>query len=228
MAGVVLHRARARRRGFSLIEIMAVMMILAVLLVSVIPAVDGLVPKYRLRGGAREVAGLIEEAQGAAISNRREYKVVIDLDDDTYHLILPPAETEAPATATDASTESPEAAAKKAAMRPADDVEHGPPPPDPTATEAREARPDEPDAQTTPKRLPDDVAFVAVVVGDEEKTAGSVTIPFTHLGGSSAVIVGLRLSQEEDKQAWLKFNALTRTVEYHDERPTAQTLEGGQ
>lgn len=228
MAGVR-HHVRARRRGFSLIEVMAVMMVLAVLLLSVIPAVDGMVPKYRLRGGAREVAGLIEEAQGVAISNRREYKVVFDLDDDTYHLILPPAEDEtAPGASTETSTDSPEVAAKKAAMRPSDDVEHGPPPPDPTATEQRETRPDEPDAATTPKKLPDDVQFVAVVVGDEEKTAGSVTVPFTHLGGATAVIVGLRLGTAEDKQVWVKFNALTRTVEYHDERPTAQTMSGGQ
>ncbi|MCW8138490.1 MAG: prepilin-type N-terminal cleavage/methylation domain-containing protein [Planctomycetota bacterium] len=63
---------RRRRSGFSLIEIMAVMLILGVILMSIVPAIDSMVPIYRLRGAAREVASLMELAQSEAVGTRKE------------------------------------------------------------------------------------------------------------------------------------------------------------
>src|SRR5262245_12563694 len=87
-----MRSSRGRERGFSMVEIMAVLIILGVLLMAIVPSIDGLVPKYRLRGGAREVAALIEEAQSQSIATRKEWNVAFDLDRNTYWLVMPPKE----------------------------------------------------------------------------------------------------------------------------------------
>jgi hypothetical protein len=52
-------------------------------------------------------------------------------------------------------------------------------------------------------------------------------VPFEHLGASGSHVVGLKL-QEGELQIWVKFNALTRTIEFSDEQPTVRTLDGDQ
>lgn len=213
-----------RRSGFSLIEIMAVMIILGIVLMSVVPALDGLVPTYRLKGAAREIASAIEQAQAEAVGNRREYQLAYDLDTDTYWLVLPPKPKDE-----EKAAETPEEAARKAALRPQDDLEHGLPPRDPNAPqEEEEATTDVEREALTPKGLPTDVVFVSVVVGEEEKAGGEVRVPFSYLGADGSHIVGLKLENgAESDQVWIKFNAITRTIEYHEQRPQARTLSGG-
>jgi prepilin-type N-terminal cleavage/methylation domain-containing protein len=216
-------RAAVKTRGFSLIEIMAVMVILGVVLMSVVPALDGLVPTYRLKGGARELASAMELAQSEAVGARKQYELAYDLDANTYWLILPPKPREG---STDEPT--PEEAAAKAAMRPEDDVEHGLPPADPNdPQEDADAQSDAEREMLTPKPLPDGVVFDIVVVGDDEKSSGQVRVPFSYLGSDGTHVVGLKLENgEAADQLWIKFNAITRTIEYTDERPQAKTVSG--
>lgn len=222
-----MRRAAVSTRGFSLLEIMAVMVILGIVLMSVVPALDGLVPTYRLKGGAREVASAMELAQSEAVGARKEYQLAYDLDANTYWLILPPKPREETK-----DEPSPEEAAAKAAQRPVDDVEHGVPPRDPNdPQEEAEAQTDVEREMLTPKPLPDNVVFDMVVVGDDEKTSGQVRVPFSYLGTDGSHIVGLKLENgEENDQLWVKFNAITRTIEYTEQRPTARTVggDGGQ
>jgi prepilin-type N-terminal cleavage/methylation domain-containing protein len=225
---------RSARSGFSMIEIMAVMIILGIVLMAIVPSIDGLVPKYRLRGGAREVAALIEEAQSQAISSRKEWNVAFDLDHDTFWLIMPPKERPADPAADPADPAAAPGSAESQVGkegRPKDDLEHGLPPVDPAAPQDADQAEEEAVADRDsiePMRLPTAVVFEAVVVGDEEKISGVVYVPFSHLGGAGSTLVGMKLSDERDAApVWVRFNALTRTIEYADERPEVRTLSGG-
>ncbi|MCO5166164.1 MAG: prepilin-type N-terminal cleavage/methylation domain-containing protein [Planctomycetes bacterium] len=224
------RQAGSRRAGFSLIEIMAVMLILGVILMSIVPAIDGLVPIYRLRGAAREVASLMELAQSEAVGTRKEYQIAYSIDRNSYWLVLPPRDP--------AEDEQQDPAAAMGGLpagelnkegRPIDDLEHGPPPVDPNGPQdPRAARTSMEREALLPKGLPTDVVFVSVIVGDDEKRTGEVLVPFSHLGAGGTHIVGLRLENgAEADQIWVKFNALTRTIEYHEERPAVRTLSQG-
>ncbi len=224
----MIRSRRSARAGFSLVEIMAVLIILGVILMSIVPAIDNLVPAYRLRGAAREVASLIELAHSEAVSTRKEFRLAYDLDQDTYWLILPPPDRE------QEEGQQPGLDGLGAASggevgkegRPVDDIEHGPPPIDPDAEQdADRARSDAERDALQPKGLPTDVVFEMIVIGDDEKRVGEVVVPFTHQGEGGTHIVGLKLQNgTEADQLWVKFNALTRTIEYSDQRPTVRTL----
>jgi prepilin-type N-terminal cleavage/methylation domain-containing protein len=215
-----------RRSGFSLIELMAVMIILGAFLMAVVPALDGLVPSYRLKGAAREIATAMEQAQSEAVGNRREYQLAYDLDTDTYWLVLPPKRKDEDREEAD---KTPEELAREEALKKQDDLEHGLPPKDPDAPQDEEqATTDVEREALTPKGLPTDVVFVSVVVGDDEKSGGEIRVPFTYLGTDGSHVVGLKLENgEEGDQLWVKFNAITRTIEYHEQRPQARTTSGG-
>jgi type II secretory pathway pseudopilin PulG len=217
-----------------MIEMMAVLMIVGIMLLAIIPSIDGLVPKYRIRGAAREIAALIEEAQSQSIAQRKEFQVAYDLDSKQFWLVLPPRDPNDPVDGSSspppAATEpDPAADPKLAGFRPADDVEHGPPARDPAATDATQSE-EQTVAEretTSPKDLPAGVLFERVSVGDDDKQSGTVHVPFEHLGASGSHVVGLKL-QEGELQIWVKFNALTRTIEFSDEQPTVRTLDGEQ
>jgi len=221
---------RSRRGGFTLVELIAVMTIMAILVLAVVPSLDGLVPKYRLRAGARNVAANIEHAQSEAIGKRREFAVGYDLDERSYWLVLPPEEEE-----TDEEDEDDgglfgggEEEEEGKRRRPLDDVEHGMPPPDPDALEnqGREDMPDLEDREALePTKLPTGVVFDRVIVGDDESTNGRVFVPFSHLGNSGTHVVGLKLDGTDDRTIWVKFNALSRSLQYYDEQPEVKTLE---
>lgn len=220
---------RSPRAGFSLVEIMAVLIILGVILMAVVPAIDNLVPTYRLRSAAREVASLIELAHSEAVSTRKEYRLAYDLDRNTYWLILPPKEREEDQQdAQDPSSLMGGGGGGEVTKegRPVDDIEHGPPPVDPDAEQDQDqARSDAERDALQPKGLPTDVVFEVIVVGDDDKRVGEVVVPFTHEGAGGTHIVGLKLENgAETDQLWVKFNALTRTIEYSEQRPTVRTL----
>jgi prepilin-type N-terminal cleavage/methylation domain-containing protein len=223
---------RDRRRGFTLVELLAVVFIVSIIALAMIPALDNMVPSYRLRSGARNVGSMIELGQSEAIANRKEFAIAYDLDENTYWLILPPAPP--PGAEEQAETPPGEMDPKMSGKRPVDDVEHGLPPPDPQATQEQGTVADLPGFEEReylePERLPDGVEFERVIVGDEEKTTGRVYVPFTHLGQSGAHVVGFKLSEQDaQEEVWLKFQPLSRTLELSAERPEVRTLqsEGG-
>jgi hypothetical protein len=181
------------------------------------------------------VAALVELAQSEAVTNRKEYRVAYDLDSNTYWLVLPPADPDQ-GDGTNGQPSDPAAALGGDAPaettkegRPVDDLEHGPPPPDPNApADGSRTETDAEREALSPKSLPDDVVFQAVVVGDDEKTSGQVMVPFTRLGSDGTHVIGLKLAHgTEQDQIWVKFNSLTRTIEYYDQRPEVKTLSAG-
>ena len=214
------------RRAFTLIELIAVTVIMATLMAAVVPALDSMVPKYRMRAGAREVASLIEQAQAEAVGKRREFSVAYDLDENTYWLVLPPQDDE----------EDDEDADddgglfgfggddKETGLRPKNDVEHGLPPVDPNTVQA-EVDVDVMDRESlTPKQLPPGVVFTSVTLGEDEQTTGTVYVPFSHLGNEGTHVVGFELEDDTSElKIFVKFAALSRTITYHDEMPELRT-----
>ncbi|RMG13666.1 MAG: prepilin-type N-terminal cleavage/methylation domain-containing protein [Planctomycetota bacterium] len=228
-----------RRSGFTLMEIMAVMAIIAVLLLAVVPNIDNQVPHFRLRGGAREVASTIELAQSQSVTERKVYAIRYDLDRGTYQILLPPADEED--AGEDAAEESGagdlEGALGEgmAGADPQDDIEHGPPPPPPADAE-EEAEPDDEEREGLGERsLPDDVRFVLVKEGERSHRRGKVVVRFSAVGNEGAHVVGLGLRSDAERgegggeQVWVKFNPLTRSIEFAEREPEVRTLdpEGG-
>ena len=217
------------RRAFTLIELIAVTVIMATIMTAIVPALDSMVPKYRMRSGARNVASMIEQAQAEAVGKRREFTVAYDLDENTYWLVLPPQDEEA--------DEDEDAGGglfgfggeeKQKGQRPQNDVEHGLPPVDPNASQ-EEQDVDVMDRESlTPQELPPGVVFSSIMVGDSEETTGTVYVPFSHLGNEGSHVVGVELDDpESEHQIYVKFSALSRTISYHDEPPQLRTLGGG-
>ena len=54
---------RSSRGGFTLIELIVVTLIFAILMVAAATSMDYLVPKYKLRGAAREIGAIMKEAR---------------------------------------------------------------------------------------------------------------------------------------------------------------------
>lgn len=77
--------ARARRgSGFSIIELMLVIAIMAVASMVIVPNLASLSPKYRLRAGARELAATVAQVRTDAILAGQAQVMVYDLDRQLY------------------------------------------------------------------------------------------------------------------------------------------------
>ncbi len=76
----------AAARGFTLVELLVVLLILSVLLVAAPIAFDRVLPGLQVRSDAREVARVLREARGQAIRGNREATVTIDVEERTYRL----------------------------------------------------------------------------------------------------------------------------------------------
>ena len=76
------------RGGFTLLELIAVVLIIALISGLAIARIDFVVPKYRLRGAAREVAGAIKQARAKAASSGKEVYFEADLSKSAYWLLV--------------------------------------------------------------------------------------------------------------------------------------------
>lgn len=65
--------------GFTLVELLVVLVILGVVLVAVPIAYDRLKPGLEVRADAREIARILRQSRGRAISDNTESTVLIDL-----------------------------------------------------------------------------------------------------------------------------------------------------
>lgn len=232
-----------RGRRFTLVELIAVMTILAIVMVAVVPALDGMAPGSRLDAGARHVASTIEAAQSEAIGQRKEFVVAYDFDQNAYWIVLPQRADADPSQDDQGGGLLGQAAEAEEDMsalpRPEDDLEHGKAPPDPNRQNTEEGReeqaeelPDYVDRDNLePTKLPDDVEFEVIVIDGDEKRDGIVYVSFDKSAGTGSHVVGLKLADEltqdsnRQGQKWVLFNALTRTIEYYDQRPQIPTLE---
>ncbi|MCX7703888.1 MAG: GspH/FimT family pseudopilin [Planctomycetota bacterium] len=82
-----------RLNGFTLIELMAVILIIALATGIVVTNLDYFSPKYSLRAEARMISGNFEYARSSAIRQNKTFSLVYDLDENSYSVLLP-AETD--------------------------------------------------------------------------------------------------------------------------------------
>jgi prepilin-type N-terminal cleavage/methylation domain-containing protein len=74
------------QRGFTLLELITVLIIIAIGAVLTTPNIGGWLPNYRLRSATREVVSIMRVAQFKAVSNNTSYQVVFDTAHDSYIL----------------------------------------------------------------------------------------------------------------------------------------------
>jgi prepilin-type N-terminal cleavage/methylation domain-containing protein len=75
--------------GFTLIELMVVIVILGVIATVIAPNIDRISPKYSVRAGAREIASTIEHCRSQSALTGETYSIVYDLDRMQYWVLLP-------------------------------------------------------------------------------------------------------------------------------------------
>lgn len=83
------RRAGSRRAAFTLVELMAVIIVVG--LIAGVVAIDfrAIVPRARLNAAVRDIAASISGARSDAISRNAEFRIVYDLDHEAYHISSP-------------------------------------------------------------------------------------------------------------------------------------------
>ena len=74
------------RRGVTVIELMVVVAIIAIMGLLMAPALGEWLDNYRIRQGTRDIVSALQQARMRAISTRLEYRVVFDLNNETYRI----------------------------------------------------------------------------------------------------------------------------------------------
>jgi prepilin-type N-terminal cleavage/methylation domain-containing protein len=82
-------RARYRRAGFTLVELVAVVVIVGLIATVTVTRLDFLVPKYRLRGAARDVGSVLGLGKAHAAANGKDVYFEIDLSQGRFWLLAP-------------------------------------------------------------------------------------------------------------------------------------------
>lgn len=93
--------AAVRRQGFTFLEMVVILGLIALLVTFSIPSLEGLAPKYRLRTAARRIASQLEYVRVAAISRERWMGLRYGFegsgaDDRPYYQVIPPAPDDDP------------------------------------------------------------------------------------------------------------------------------------
>jgi prepilin-type N-terminal cleavage/methylation domain-containing protein len=83
-----------KKQGFTLLELMVAIVILCLLLGLAIPGFSGWLPRYRLRGAARDIYSNLQLAKMTAVKDRARCGVLFDTANSTYRVvqILPGAD----------------------------------------------------------------------------------------------------------------------------------------
>lgn len=85
-----------RQRGFTIIELIMVIVILGILCAQVVMNMDGITPEYKLRSAARTLGGTINLARSLANSRGSTFVLRYNLDRGQYWLVTPPNKDEDP------------------------------------------------------------------------------------------------------------------------------------
>jgi len=76
----------SRQRGFTLIELMLVLVVLGLVYGLVFFRLDHILTRYRLRGAARDVLATMQLARSQAVSQQRPFRVIFDMDGRAFWL----------------------------------------------------------------------------------------------------------------------------------------------
>lgn len=77
------------RRGLTLIELVVVVGLLSLVFTIAIANLDYMLPRYRLRGAAREVGDLAKLAKSRAVATGRDVYLQYDLTNQSYWMLSP-------------------------------------------------------------------------------------------------------------------------------------------
>ncbi len=83
-----MNRTGPRASGFTLVELMLVVLLVGLMVGVSTMRLDFMVPKYKLRGAAREVAGLLKQARSRAAGSGKDVYVEFDLPKGQYWVLV--------------------------------------------------------------------------------------------------------------------------------------------
>ncbi|OHB75649.1 MAG: hypothetical protein A2Z34_09495 [Planctomycetes bacterium RBG_16_59_8] len=184
--------AGRREKGFTLIELIAVVVIMSLVFLFAAARFDFLIPEYALRGAAREVGGILKLAKDHAALTGRDVYVEYSLPDGSYRLLAPIEQEE------EGDEEAPVTEAKEdAPVKP------------PTKKKVTYE-------ESISRVLPQGIEFVSVVHGKGEVVnTGKVIVRITPFGFSEHHIVNLR--NDENRAMGVKLNGFTGGLTFYDE-----------
>jgi prepilin-type N-terminal cleavage/methylation domain-containing protein len=81
-----MKRKTNRRKGFTLVELMVIVVVMAILMAIGFPTISRWLPNYRLDAESRNVAEMMQMARLRAASNAHEYRVFINNTMQPYSL----------------------------------------------------------------------------------------------------------------------------------------------
>jgi len=74
------------KKGFTLIELIVVLVIIAITAALIAPNIGGWLPRYRLRSATRDIVSTMRDAQMKAVSKRLQYQVDFNVGTNSYIL----------------------------------------------------------------------------------------------------------------------------------------------
>lgn len=82
-------RGARRAAGFSLVELVVVVMIVGLMVGAISISWEVIVPRSRLNTSVRELAAHLQSTRSEAVSRNLEYWVEYDLDEEAYRVVTP-------------------------------------------------------------------------------------------------------------------------------------------
>jgi type II secretion system protein H len=204
------------KRGFTLIELMAVVMIFALFIALAAPNLGQLSNRYLTQQAAR-VQGALEFARESAVVSARKHHFVVDIDTSTYQILdeEPPAEEEAAEAAGDlAESEDREVSPEVLGEEPEGKISLAPP----VAAEAALVPVSGPLGSET--ALLQDIFFAGVQTEEGWTESGRIEIEFGSDGIARPTIIVLENTSGE--RAGLEVLPLLETVRILDSEELAE------
>jgi prepilin-type N-terminal cleavage/methylation domain-containing protein len=78
----------SRQGGFTLVELVVVILLVGIMTGVAVTRLDYLVPKYRLRAGAREAAAILKQGRARAVASGKDVWFEADLSKGAYGLLV--------------------------------------------------------------------------------------------------------------------------------------------